>query len=237
VPAGLLVRQALLSRPAHAGGPGDPADTEWYPPGLLTVWLLGYGLAVFLVAMLLTAGTPGGLRGIIETALAEALALPGTPGGAEAAALGSRVAPVVPGLVIVSWFLMTAINAALAQGVLARFGRNLRPGMRLSQFELPGWAAAVLAVAALLAAVAPGAIGFAAANIAVVLGFGFVLSGLAVIHAMLRGRPARLLLLVAVYGTVLVFGWAVFLLAGLGVLDQWLGLRRRAVAGLDKEDT
>ena len=56
-------------------------------------------------------------------------------------------AQVFPGMVVVSWLTMAIVNAALAQGVLMRFGRNLRPAMRVAEVELPHWTPMLLAVA------------------------------------------------------------------------------------------
>src|SRR4051812_40187128 len=49
-PAVLLVRQALLSRIDPNG------RLEWYPPGRLVMWLVGFGIATFLVAISFVSG-------------------------------------------------------------------------------------------------------------------------------------------------------------------------------------
>src|SRR5271169_4360576 len=53
VPVVVLVRQALLARNGPEGA------VEWYPPGLLTAWLTGLGLAALAVAVLLLGGASG----------------------------------------------------------------------------------------------------------------------------------------------------------------------------------
>jgi hypothetical protein len=50
VPVVLLVRRALLARPNAGGG------VDWYPPGLLTAWLTGLGLAVIAAVVLVLGG-------------------------------------------------------------------------------------------------------------------------------------------------------------------------------------
>ena len=66
VPVILLVRQALLART------GSDGTLEWYPPGLLTAWLTGLGLAVITGAVLLLGG-PDSMQSAVREALAPAL--------------------------------------------------------------------------------------------------------------------------------------------------------------------
>jgi len=146
-------------------------------------------------------------------------------------------AQVFPGMVVVSWLTMAIVNAALAQGVLMRFGHNLRPAMRVAQVELPHWMPILLASAGLLALVGGNSqLSYLALNVVVVLLVPFFFAGLAVIHAFAGGRQARTLLLVVFYFFLLVSGWPIALVIGLGVIEQWAGLRRRfARTGPDQE--
>src|SRR6266849_4203285 len=119
-PVVLLVRQALLARRRSDG------TLVWYPSGLLTAWLTVLALAGIAAALLLLGGPRGlqsALHGIVGQAL-DRLArrpLPNRDQVAEALAM------VIPGVIAASWMMMAAANAALAQGILARFGANWRP--------------------------------------------------------------------------------------------------------------
>jgi hypothetical protein len=231
MPALLVVRQALLARPRADG------TLEWYPPGLLVMALAGYGVALLAGAAAVAAGTPEGLEGAVRDALAgsvEALAAGLVGGGmADAEALAAFVdvlVPVFPALVVVSWLAMTVMNGALAQGLLMRFGRNRRPPMRMDDLSLPAWAPIALAAAALPAVLADGVIGYVSVNAALVLLVPFFMAGLAVVHAFAGRRGARPLMLVLFYLFLLLFQWVVPLVVGLGLIEQWAGLRRR-IAG------
>ncbi|UEM22584.1 DUF2232 domain-containing protein [Skermanella mucosa] len=230
----VIVRQALLARPAPDG------TLEWYPPGLLLVVLTGLGLVGLGLAALLTLGDPGGLEGSVRQFLSLAFgdAAAGTAGAEEP--LGELIegfAQVFPGMVVVSWLTMAIINAALAQGVLMRFGRNLRPAMRVAEVELPNWTPMLLAAAGVLALLGgEGQLGYLGLNAAIVLLVPFFFAGLAVVHAFAGGRQARTLLLMVFYFFLLVSGWPIAMVVGLGVIEQWAGLRRRfSRTGPDQE--
>lgn len=229
LPVAFIARQALLARRRDDGG------LEWYPPGRLLLWLVGYGLSGMLFVLALLGGAEGGPLGALERAFADAIAtmppeLAAGFGTADAAAL----ARLAPGLIVVSWVLMMVINAALAQGAVARFGRNLRPSPRMADVELPPWAGPAFVGATVAAALFGGIAGVLMMSVAMALGLAFVFAGLAVVHAVLRGRPIKPVVLTLVYLSFLL-SWPLLFVAGLGVVEQWTGWRRRALAGPNRE--
>lgn len=231
-PVILVVRQALLARTAADG------SIEWYPPGRLLMGLVGMGLAALLAAALLTLDQPGGLEGAVRETLARMADQLFTAQGQPAPdPQDIWMAEVLPGFAVISWLAMTIINGALAQGALMRFNRNRRPPMRLVDLDLPPWLPPVFLAAVLVAAIAPDPVGFLVQNAALVLALPFAFVGLSVVHAVARGRTARVPLLVGFYMCLFLFGWPIVLMVGLGMIEQWIGLRRRfRPAGPDQED-
>jgi len=73
-----------------------------------------------------------GIRGETIAAIAAAL----KADGPELDAAGCLV---IPGMIAASWMIMLVANAALAQGLLARFGANWRPSPDLAGLDLPLW--------------------------------------------------------------------------------------------------
>jgi len=218
-PVALLVRQALLAR---AGGEDA---VVWYPPGLLTAWLTALGLAGIAAAVLLFGG-PDGLQSALKSVVAEVmdrLAGNSVPDRDQAAAL---LAMVIPGIVAASWMIMLVANAALAQGVLARFGANWRPSPDLAGLGLPLWVPVALGLAA-AAVVFGGAPRFVGINMLIALSVPFCLAGLAVLHAAVRHMSHPAMALVGFYMLAALFGWPLLAVAILGLLESWLGLRHR----------
>lgn len=219
IPVVLLVRQALLARI------GETSAIEWYPPGLLTAWLTGLGLAATAVILVLLGGPEGtqaGLREVLAPAFDRSFS-ENTPAHDQ---LLSLVAYILPGIMAASWTMMTATNGALAQGLLARFGANWRPSADLAALSLPVWIPLLLALSSGSIMIG-GTTRFVAINVMIVLAVPFCLGGLAVIHAVARrlSRPAVPLMIFYVLAGV--FGWPLLLVALLGVLESSLGLRRR----------
>jgi Predicted membrane protein (DUF2232) len=218
-PVIVLVRQALLAR---AGGDGR---LEWYPPGLLTAWLTGLALAGLVVALLLLGG-PGGVEAELRTALAPPLDRLIGESAPERAGTLHFLAMIVPGVVAASWMTVAAINASLAQGLLARFKANWRPSPDFSELALPAWMPILLALAA-LATMIDGGARFLGANVMILLAVPFCLAGLAVLHAFARRFTYPALFLLGVYALIGALGWPLLLVAALGLLDSSIGLKRR----------
>lgn len=230
-PAAFVARQALLARQTDKGG------VEWYPPGPLLLGLTGFGIAAFFVAVVLALGEAGGLEGVVRRTLQGMAQRFTAPGETAPPPDAFWMAPALPGLVVVSWLVMTIINATLAQGLLMRFGRNRRPPMRLADLELPGWVVLVFAGVCAAALVLSDGLDFLALNAALVLSLPFGLAGLSVVHAFANLQKAKVALLVGFYLFLFLFGWPILLMIGLGVIEQWIGLRRRwARVGPDQED-
>jgi len=218
VPVILLVRKALLARTGADGA------VEWYPPGLLTVWLTGLGLTAIAISLLLLGG-PDDIQATAREILAPALDRlvdETTPGRDELAGL---LAMIMPGVVVASWMVMTLANGSLAQGLLMRFGASWRPSPALAAVELPAWFLVLLLLAA-TATTLGGMMRFVGVNVIIILAVPFCLAGLAVLHTIARRFPRPAVPLVGVYVLAGLFGWPLLLVIFLGLLDTSLGLRQ-----------
>ena len=148
----------------------------------------------------------------------------------------------LPGFGAVAWIGLIAANGVLAQGALAGFGWARRPSPSLAVFAVPWWTLLPLAIA--IAAATLGRdlprgeeIAFAGSNLVVILAMPFLFQGLGVLHALAARSSKRTWLLAGVYGAVLIFGWPIPLIVALGVIEQWVGLRRRyATTDQEKSD-
>jgi hypothetical protein len=216
LPASLLT--ALAAR-------GGGALRLGLPFALLSLWpatlLAGAEFAL--------SGEPGGLSGTLRRAVQEALARMGAPPDAATAALVETVVRLKP-LALAIWFaVVTLANGAAAQGFVARRGLSALPATRWAEASLPRWYAPLAVIPALVAGLAPGEPGFLAQGLAMMLAVPLVLQGLAVVHVISEGRPARPVLLGGVYLGLVVFMLPAGLaLAGLGLAEFALNLRARA---------
>ncbi len=233
LPVIVLVRQALLNRTA------DDGSLQWYPAGLLVMWLTGAGLVLlaFSLVSLLWFGTGSSLEAIFTGQLVDALRLV-VPDLEETQLQEAAAATAQIGLGagLDSWLMMIAANGILAQGVLGRFGRNLRPAPDIAQLDLPNWLGLAVAAAAFVALLAPGDIGFLARSLVVVLLLPYFFAGLAVVHAACRNRGRRVVMLIVFYLILVLLAWPAALVTGLGLLDQMIGLRRRLLAAVGKQE-
>ncbi len=225
LPVLLLVQRALLSRPAADGG------AEWYPPGLLAAWLTGFGGVLHVVVVLWLSAGQAGARETVRAHVAQMLKAAGFAElltREDGAALTDALAAVLPGTAIAGWLLSLIILGVFAQGLLVLMGRNRRPSPEFAMLELPRWMAPAAGAAALGAVAAPGAIGYFAQNLLIILALPFFLTGLAVAHVVSRRWSARPMVLLALYFLLLVIRGPIgLLLTALGVVEQWARFRRR----------
>jgi hypothetical protein len=232
LPAWTLTRFAMSLRPQGNGADtASGADAEWYAigPALAALALLGAGL--ILLAHLMVGET--GLKEALNAHMAEAVRVL-VPNADEAWKVRAIevILPLFPGAVGVSWVSMTVVNAVIAQGMLVRLGRNLRPSPVYSELELPHWASwpLILSAGAALSGPLLGMedLGYLGRNTAMVTAIPYFFLGLAVIHTLARRVAATTSILVMVYLVVIMSGWAALVVAGVGVTEQWLGLRDRS---------
>ena len=219
-------------------------ETKWPSAGRLIFGLTALAAVVFIASDVSLAGQPGGMEGSLRlavSALSKELRDQDPQIGEQAEALLQAAVRWMPGLGASAWIGLIAANGVLAQGALAGFGWARRPAPTLADVTVPWWALVPLALALGAAVLGRdllgGEIAFAGSNLTVILAMPFLFQGLGVIHALAARSTKRTWLLVGVYGAVLIFGWPIPLIVALGVIEQWVGLRRRyAATGQEKSD-
>ncbi len=226
-PAWLVVRWALSSRPAADG------SIAWYPIGTALGGLAALAAGMVVAAsLILDRGVAGGLEDMIAGHLNGPVSAiwPSLSDPNRDVVVG-LLAPVFPGAMGAVWVLMSILNGALAQSILVRLGRNLRPTPSMSDLTLPDWSSWALVGAAAAALVGSGDVEYVAKNIAIILAVPFFILGLSVVHTLAGRMAASGILLAGFYLILLVFGGAILVVAGIGVVEQWIGLRRRLTGG------
>ncbi len=240
-PVALVVRQALLARPATEASTGaDVHDgLEWYPVGRVVLWLAGWSLGLFGIALLLTADREGGLPAMLQPLLTQFLSAmqQGAVQGADLDVMAKRLALLMPAVFGVSWLVMMTINGTLAQGMAVLLKQNRRPTPVYRAFTLSRSLAVALVAAMVAAAVLPGDVAFIGGTVAAILAFPFFLQGLAVVHGLAAKASLPGLVLAAFYAALVVAGALVgVLVVILGFIEEWAGFRRRfAGAGTSQE--
>jgi hypothetical protein len=224
LPVILISRLALLSRS------GD--GREWYPVGHLLLWLAGLGLLVFLAAVVAFSDAPGGLQGVVgqflQSSLGRMMSEPlGDGPGGGIAAIAEGMACFFPAVMAASWLLMSVINGMIAQGLLTRYGRQVRPSPSVGEIEMPEWLGTALALAVGIAVLGSPMVAFVGLNTALILTVPFFFAGLAVVHLFARRYSARSALLTGFYVVTVLFGWPVLVVVILGIVERWVRLRDR----------
>ena len=233
LPAWWLGHLALLGRPAAAsassgnGTAGIEPTVEWYPVGRILVWAAGFA-ALTTLAALLTLGTDGAtISATLRRGLMRLIG-PRNSGPAEGdlEQLIDALAAIAPAAAAVVAIMTLTLNLWLAAKITATSGRLHRPWPDLKAAALPPMTLVVLSLA-----IAFCFVGGLPAIIAQIVSAGllmaYALTGFAALHTLTLGIKNRALVLICTYAVVLVFGWPVLALMGLGLADAFFGFRQR----------
>ena len=224
LPSGLVTVRALMRR---VGGANDDPEA-WYPiGGILTSLTLLAMILVLAMALSLSghAGIEAGVRGVLDQVLSVTAA---GLGEEDRLRFAGALTPYFLGASAVAWLAMIVANAILAQWLLARRGWALRPTPRWSALVLPDWLTWPLVGAAAVALLASGDVSYLAHNLVVLFAAPYFFLGLAVIHQAAANNRARGVLLAAFYFAFIIFFLlAATIVAGIGIAEQWVGVRRR----------
>lgn len=228
LPTWLVVRQLLLQRTSGGAGDKDAGGAaEWYPIGDTLCWLAMLAAAALVAAAAASLNGGQGLSVLISDNLEQlfqAMAPEWEPD--SRAMMVAVMVPMFPGAIGVSWLVMTIVNATLAQGLLVRWGSVLRPTPAYAGLMLPQWISWPMIAAALLALLGTGEMEYTGRNLAMILSVPFFFLGLAVVHTWARRTPYTGMVLAAFYMVLVLSGWATLIVAGIGVFELWIGLRR-----------
>jgi predicted membrane protein DUF2232 len=232
LPAWCVGYLALLAR---AGADGA---TEWYPVGRIVVWAAILAGAVTLASMLRygldAEAMQAGLRRELEHALRF---LTGTSGDAPLTLPSVRnperlldiLTLIVPPMKAAALTATSLLNLWLAGRIVRTSGRLRRPWPAIAAMSFPSFTPAVLTVAIALTFL-PDLLGLAGGMFAASLLFAYALLGFAVLHAVTAGMGGRRIMLTGLYFAVVLFGWPVLLITGLGLVETLASLRARVAA-------
>jgi hypothetical protein len=226
LPVGLIPYLAYLSRPE----PQNPATRQWYPPGRLLAAVSLYGGALPVVVLPLIGGSYEPLRApmgeFFRVFSARAPELGMKPlDERQIEALSEFVVTALPGALAAYWTAIFALNLYLAGRIVRASGRLARDWPDLAALAYPPWLV-LLAALAVAASFTPGITGVAGASFTGALLFAYLVAGLALMHAIARGRGQWLLWIV--YLGLVIFGpYMGLALTVAGLLEPALKLSRR----------
>lgn len=221
-PAWIITRQSLLKQQAPNG------NMQWYPIGSI-VSLLAL-MAAFMLTMVAFAEWQNldDLQQQFSKRFDMTLSawMP-TLTEIQRGELVRMFIALFPALIASSWLLMTVINGIIAQSILVKLDKNLRPRPTYSAISLPEWQSWAVIMMASLALLGSGRVEYMGHTLVIILSVPFFFVGLAVIHRLARHLTFPGLLLTAVYISILFSHWAALVVAAIGVTEQWFGLRHR----------
>ena len=132
-----------------------------------------------------------------------------------------------PALIGIFWMTLFLINAMIARHVLKRFTQTTLVAFKLSQIELPHWVIITFISSGLIAAVSDGELGLYSINLAAIIAFPILLSGLGVIHLATEKTGYKKTILFSVYTIILISRWAALMLVFIGMIDHFIKIKAK----------
>lgn len=223
------------------GVAAKPGPEGWCGAGPIVLRVTLMGVLLLLVTVWLLNDLHGSAADAVlaQTEAMLAAFMKQAPMPLEPSAVAALVAPKLLGLGLWSWLTRVLLFAALAQALLSRWQRSLRPTPRYIEIDVPWRLYGMLAVAVLVWQLGGGDWSFAAYNAALVLLVPPALQGLAAAHKAAAGTARPRLVLTVIYVVLLLafmalgsdaMSWG---LALAGALEQWIRSRR---ADPDQDD-
>ncbi|WP_169568747.1 DUF2232 domain-containing protein [Sneathiella limimaris] len=227
LPVLLITRQSLLWREENG-------KVTWYPTtNLVMIWVGVSILLSFMAIALLYQDQE--LRKNLITQFDLILPQLQQQGKMFEAITAEGIVRALPQFFGPFWGVILLLGGILAQGVLVRFKRNIRPSPVFQDLKLPVW----MAVATV------GVVGFNLlfnwgdtflGAVILALEIAFFLQGIAVIHKVSKGWRYRPFILTAVYLSMFLIFWLVLVVALLGLVDSWVGFREKLNGHPDLEE-
>ena len=228
LPVLALIRQALLWREENG-------KISWYPvSNLMVTWvvvsILLSSMAVFLLYL------DPELKSNLITQFEQIIPKLQEQGGEMFKAVtAERIVWLLPQFFGPFWGIILLLGGSLAQGVLVRFKMNNRPSPEFQALRLPTWlATTAIAVYTYSIFFSWGDAILGAVILTLVIAF--FLQGMAVIHKVSKSWKYRSFTLTAVYLSLILIFWLVFVVVLLGLVDSWVGFRERTASHPDPEE-
>jgi len=210
-----LINRALLQRTKSSG------EIAWYPTSyLLRDFSLYSGFVMLLALGAYLYITQTQDVHIIVKNLLEALDPKQQISDLEPLLL--KILPTIPGFIAFSWGVMMLLNGTLAQSLLVRLHRNLRPTPNLKDLETPQSFLILLGLSLLLSVIGVGSLEILGKNATIVLIFPFFLVGLGLVHKWLRKTSYTIIGLLVFYALLFVFLWPILFVIVLGIIKPWI---------------
>lgn len=218
-----------LSRLALRKRAGADGTIRFTAAGPLYVSAVLYMAALFLVLFVALMGREGGMLGVISRQIGLGLAavMQQNASPADLAAFATSAAFVMPGASSAWWLITLLANLAVAQALLTRWGRNLRPALDLGRMTLPHWLIALFGLAVILGLAIDGDLGFIGWTLGLILVVPFFFVGMVCLHLLSRDWRPGPFVMIGIYLVLIVRVWPALIAAVLGIAEQWIKLRDR----------
>ena len=223
-------------RPGHQGAPASqPSASAGYlcalisaiPAVMLTILFVYFWFQQNENTGSLLSKTAESIMVTYQNALIEKNVAISPEVGKQLLLIKNTLINTAPALIGIFWMTLFLINAMIARHVLNRFTKTPPAAFKLSQIDLPHWVVIVFISSGLLGAGLDGEFGLYSTNLAAIIAFPILLSGLGVIHLATEKTGYKKPILFSVYTIILISRWAALMLVFIGMIDHFIKIKAK----------
>ena len=209
--------------------------TLWFPLGNAFATITAFACGLMVSVAIDYMGTEGGL-GKAFSSLVSAIVAPvskdmGEQVGGLLKTITSEYSFLIIAITFWMWMLCLLLHGWLANRLLVKANKAIRPHFFITPFPLPHWLLHLLLIAALASVIGGPSLAFAGKACFMMLLFPYFLHGCSMMHHHVAKWPNRLLFLFFVYFLLFALLWPVLLLVGMGLWQQLISVNKHLSAG------
>lgn len=230
LPGAVFAYYTLLNRTVELEAPDGSrlAAVEWYPIGRIIGWAAVWAGVLASLSMLSIGGDVANIKAallqVLEQTVFKDVALTGgrTLTAEEKSDFATVMVQFYPLAIAGIWLTIAVLNWWAAAHVTARSGRLMRPWPDLSNLVLPQQVPLAFGASLIAMLFSSGFPMLVATGFAGAFMYALMLVGLALMHRVTRGVPARPFLLGIVYSALLILPFTGLVVALIGLAEPYV---------------
>lgn len=203
----------------------------WYPMGHVILHLSLYACVLVAISVAYYTVQEGGITAAIHGKVRSSLADMPDEYGPMIATMAQDLSFLIFAMLAWMWAIGLYVHGWLANAILVRQNKAIRPNVAIQVFAMPGWALYLLGVAALASLIGSESMQFLGKSCFIILLLPYFFLGLALMHRLCADWPNRRFFLFFIYIMLIALLWVALAIAAVGLMHHVAQINKRLSSG------